>query len=58
MRWRSCVALINQLGERAAHVGDVIIEVELWLLAGLAIAIVALGIFLPLLRHRSRTDCL
>jgi len=41
MRWGSCFDLMNQLGERVAHVGDVIIKVGLWLLAGLAIAIVA-----------------
>jgi len=50
--------LAYRLGEGVAHVRDVIIKVELWLLAGLAIVLVALAIFLLLRRHRSQTDCL
>ena len=50
--------LAYRLGEGVAHVGDVIIKVELWLLAGLAIVLLALAIFLLLRRHRARTDCL
>ena len=50
--------LAYRLGEGVAHVGDVIIKVELWLLAGLTIVLLALAIFLLLRRHRSRTDCL
>ncbi len=51
----SCVDLMNQLDERVAHVGEVVKKVELWLLGGLRIAILALAIFL-LRRHRSRTN--
>ena len=49
--------LSYRLGEGVAHVGDVIIKVELWLLAGLAIVLLAPAIFLLLRRQGARTDC-
>ena len=46
--------LAYQLGERVGEAGNIIAKIELWLLGGLIIAMVALGIYMLVRRHRPR----